>query len=51
VDILRYEDGRYKLVGVLSDYAREQILKNLLIEEKAEFNRLFATLKEQVCYE
>lgn len=50
VDILRYEEGKYKLVGPLSEYARQQIFNNLQMEEKASFNKLLATLKEQVAY-
>lgn len=51
VEILRYEQGKYQLVNTLSDYAKEQILRNLRREERDEFNRLFASLEKQVGYE
>lgn len=51
VDILRFEEGKYRLVGLFSVNARKQILSNLQAEEKTEFNRLFTALTEQVSYE
>lgn len=51
IDIVRFENGKYKLVNDLSENARGHILSNLLMEEKAEFNKLFAIFKKQVVYE
>lgn len=51
VDILRFENGKYKLINTFSERTKNQILSNLLMEEKAAFNRLFESIEEQVAYE
>lgn len=51
VDIVRFEEGKYKLVNNLSENAKGRILSNLHMDEKEEFIKLFGAPKEQVSYE